>query len=313
MKYISDKENLKLLILVFLSLSVSFIVSFYSKIIAFIVAIILCMLFFYRYIKKRDERVSDLNHYLKRINQKDFNYKISKYEEGELAKLYAEINKTTVYIQTMNKNLEYQQEQLQRSVEDIAHQLKTPVSSLLLLNELQADDELVSKSKSQLLRLSYLSDSLLKLAKLDANLEQFTIESVSVLSMLKNITDLIAPSLEDIKLDIDNSIATVRCDQKKTEEAILNVISNKLRYAKHTIFITTKEDKLSTYLEISDDGEEIVQSERVKIFERFYSGKNRDSQSIGIGLAIAKEYMKAQHVQLYIEDLNTFVFKFPKF
>lgn len=313
MKYLNDRDNLKLIIHVIISIIAGFIVSIFSNIFGFLLVIFLCVNVFYQYIKKRENRVSELNQYLKRVNNGNFDYSITQYEEGELAKLYSEINKTTVQLQTMNNNLKLQQVRLEQAVEDIAHQLKTPISSLLLLNELQEKDELVIKSKSQLQRLNYLSESLLKLVRIDASLEEFIISTVELDLMFHNIHILISPNLKGVSLNIDNSVYSIQCDVKKSEEAIINVINNKLRYAKEMITISTSEDSLNVYIRIYDDGACIDIEEIYKVFERFYSGKNRNSQSIGIGLAIAKEYMNAQHIQLFVEDCNTFVFKIPKF
>lgn len=109
------------------------------------------------------------------MNQGIYTLDISEYQEGELAKLQAELYKTTVMIKNMNIQLKDQKDTLQKALEDIAHQLKTPLSSVLLLNELQEPDELVDRSYEQIGRLKYLVESLLALIKLDANLDKIEV------------------------------------------------------------------------------------------------------------------------------------------
>lgn len=312
MKYLVDKENLKLFTMVLVSISIGFFIAYFNLFIGFLISAILSAVVLFMYFSVRDSRVESLSDYLLKLNEGDYSYDIESYEEGELAKLQSQLNKTTVLIQTMNVELMSQKKMLQKSLEDIAHQLKTPISSLLLLNEMQEDDELVLKSKDQLLRMNYLTNSLLKLVKLDGDLEVFEYDDVVLDDLLKDLNKLVQPSLGEIKLDISSSSSVVHIDRQKTLEALFNVVSNKTRYAKSYINIKVVEDSFFTNLLISDDGEHIKVEEREKIFERFYSGDNRGSRSIGIGLSIAKEYMEKQSVKLNVKQDNTFLFQFGK-
>lgn len=310
MKYFVDKENRKLMIGITFHVLVSFILSFYNRYLSYLVLIVMLVLIVYRYIKKRDNRVSELSQYLKRLNQGDYTYEIKAYTEGELSKLQTELNKTTIQMRSMNSNLIQQKDGLHKALEDISHQLKTPIASLLLLNELQTKDELVIKSKDQLNRLDYLVDSLLRLVKLDANLEDFEKESFHLKDLVLKSISMITPLNQDIEIHIEIDDLVCIGDFEKSKEALINVLHNKLRHAKSKINILSKSEHLSTVLLVFDDGDAIENKE--KVFERFYSGDKRDSKSIGIGLPIAKELMERQNGTLTLKDHNTFIFRFNR-
>lgn len=308
MKYLIDKDNLKFMISILFSVTLSFLLIKINTILAFIFISISLTLITYQYIKKRDVKVSEMVQFLKRLNQGHYDYDISSYQEGELSKLQTELNKTTITLKQMNMHLSQQKDLLQKGLEDVSHQLKTPLASLILLNELQDEDELVIKSKEQLERLKYLVESLLRLIKLDAGIEVFEIESFKLDALMEDVISLVNPMLKDIVLDID--VANIECmgDYNRSKEAILNVVYNKLRHADTKISIKSKKEHLSSILLISDDGDPVLNKNR--IFERFYTGDKRDVKSIGIGLAIAKEIMNKQGGALTLEGDNTFVFRF---
>lgn len=152
--------------------------------------LLLSILFIYSYIKRRDQRVNNLYDDLRELNSSNYSYNFKTYEEGELAKLQNELGKTTITINNMNHKLISQQDALEEGLENVAHQLKTPISSLILLNELQEENKLVTKSHDQLQRLNYLSNSLLKLIRLDADLENFELQSISVKNLIKSALNL---------------------------------------------------------------------------------------------------------------------------
>lgn len=310
MKFFSDKKNVSLIIKIIFSFVIGFLVSSYSVTLGFIVSLILVLTIVYKNISFREKRVNNLMQYLKSLNQGDYAYDISGYEEGELSKLQSELNKTTVILRNLNYDIEEQKNALQEALENISHQLKTPISSLLLLNEIQEQNEEVVRSKEQIERLDYLSDVLISLIRLDANLESFYMEQINVNDLLRQVESLSIPNLDNLNLNINHSDLVVYADYDKTVESLFNVLNNKLRYANKDIFINVSEDNFYTYISIWDDGQTI--ENRDQVFDRFYSKNKNDSRSVGIGLSIAKEYMLEQNAELYIEDKNTFVFKFKK-
>ena len=309
-----DKYNVRLLGLTLLNFMLGYGLSIVSKPIAFLVMVFAESILIILYIKRREERISAITTQLQKLNNNDYSFDLNAYVEGEIARLQSEIHKTTVNVRQMNLLLSEQTKVMVESLEDISHQLKTPLASLLILNELQdSKDELVIKSHAQIQRLNYLVQSLLKMAKLDSKTEVFNITSFDLKQCVQEALDLALPSSLEIKIKNQVSDTKVFADYNKTVEAVLNILTNKLRYAKTTISISSKEQGLNTFLYISDDGETIDRSQRTKLFERFYHSNDSKDGSVGLGLSISKAIMIGQEGKLYIEGDNTFVFVFKRF
>lgn len=259
---------------------------------------------------KRNLEIKKLNLYLKQINSGKSHYDISDYKEGELSILRSELSKTTLMLQTTNEKLIQQQEFLYNSLSDISHQLKTPLTGMTLMNEVLLSKvdgdskEFVLESQSQVERLEWLVVSLLKLIQLEA-------ESIVLVKEPVQSRKLIESTLHHISLDKEVNLigddVLIRCDLQWTQEALINILNNKNRYANKVITIETSRNRLNTMIRISDDGSEIKISEREKLFERFYKGEQASSESVGIGLALSKEIIVQQGFHIFIEDKNTFV------
>lgn len=285
-----------------------------SKPIAFLGMIIAESTLIILYIKKREERISAITTQLQKLNNNDYSFDLDAYVEGEVARLQSEIHKTTVNVRQMNLLLIDQAKVMVESLEDISHQLKTPLASLLILNELQdPNDELVMKSNTQIQRLNYLVQSLLKIAKLESKTEVFNIGTFDLGMCIAEALNIAIPASFNLSIRNEVKDIAVIADYNRTVEAILNVITNKIRYAKTTILLIARKHGTNTYLYISDDGEGISKDKRAKLFERFYHSNDTTGGSVGLGLSISKAIMMGQEGKLYIEDENTFVFVFRRF
>ena len=316
MKHFSDSKNFRLIIYTILNIVIGGFIAYFSLFPGLLFMLSFELILIVDYIKKREKRINDLTDYLQRINQNDYRYDLDAYVEGDIARLQSEIHKTTIMLKEMNTQLSNQKETLKQSLEDISHQLKTPLASLLILNELQdQDDELVKRANAQIQRLTYLVESLLKLVKLENHMEPLKNEEIDLRACVDKSLEILKPQImkNNLTLSIGFDTMLAKGDFNKSVEAILNVLSNKVRYAQSEIYIESQQIALTTKLKIFDDGESIRKEDRSKVFERFYSGVNRSEESVGIGLSIAKEIMVQQKGNISIEDRNTFVFTFNRF
>lgn len=267
------------------------------------------------FLESRSRHVEAVTEYLQALNRGDYSYNLDAYEEGELNVLHSELNKTTVHLQVLNQELLKQQSLLKTSLEDISHQLKTPLASLSILNDLHDQESLiVQNSRTQINRMNRLVSSLLKLVQLEAQTLPFNIETIKgkdfVLELVSEMRPLIDHHQLEVHLDLEGVM--IVCDPQQTAEAISNVINNKLRYAQSVIDISLKRTGSSVELRISDDGPMIEHGIRERMFERFYSGPNKSPESVGIGLALSKAIMSQQSGRLYITEMNTFIFRFER-
>ena len=237
--------------------------------------------------KRKKKRIDDLIDLID--NMKNQNYKIPMKQddfsilEDKIYKLFIEIVEAK---ETSRKNSEKQIEYL----EDIAHQIKTPITSMLFsIENLELDypsNSDIEILKRQILRLSSLSDILLKLSSLDANKDLMKKENF-------NLEELATYALDSLDLkktiDVDESLKeNVICgDFYWLAEAIINILKNAdNRPSCDKISISSYKNPLYTSLIIEDNGGGIEKENIKKIFKRFY--KTPDSNGFGIGLAMAK-------------------------
>ena len=113
---------------------------------------------------------------LRRIAGGDYSLDVRDNEEGELSILKSELYKVTAMLSEYNERLRQEKVSLSDSMADISHQLKTPLTSMLMMADLLQDSELpeekrrefTGRLRAQLERIEWLVSSLLKLSKLDA-------------------------------------------------------------------------------------------------------------------------------------------------
>ena len=283
-----------------------------------------------KYVSNQNEQIEEINLYLKKVNDGNYKLKIEENSEDELSKLRNELYKTTILLREAAENSKKESENLSKALEDISHQLKTPITSIRIMidnifenpdmNEEIREDFLKTISK-QVDWISSLVISLLKLAKLDSGtiimkddtisaekLINDAIENLSIILDIKNIK---------IEKDIPNNSDFI-ADYKWQLEAITNIIKNSIEHSNENSKIDIKVENSSVMLKIiiKDYGEGISKKDINHIFQRFYKTKNASSDSIGIGLALAKTIIEKDNGYISVTSKEgkgtTFTIKYMK-
>lgn len=267
-------------------------------------ALITAYLFFS---KKRNAKIAELSDSLNRILLGQDSLLMKEFSEGELSILYSDIHKMTVRLKEQTDLLLKDKCELTTAIEDIFHQLRTPMTAMNLNISLLADENLSYEKriklthdlKRQTEKISWLVDSLLKLSKIDSKSAVFQKESVSVKAMIDKATSpfLVQMELRDIRLVTDIREETFTGDMLWTVEAFGNLMKNALEHTPTggTIRIAAEETALYTGITVRDNGEGFSKEDIPHLFERFYKGSNATSGSIGIGLALSRAIVTAQN------------------
>ena len=267
-----------------------------------IVLSILLLIIFLKYNKHKDDKLKKITKYIEEINNKNYKLDIDDNTEDELSILKNEVYKVTVMLKEVAENSKKDKLNLKESLSDISHQLKTPLSSITImldniLDNPEMDNEtrtsFIKDIKKQIININFLVNSLLKLSKLDANSIQFVnkeecIENI-ISKSIENVSTLC--DLKNININCNGeSDAKIYCDAKWQIEAITNILKNAIEHsnASSSIDISYEQNKMYSKIEIKDYGMGIDKDDLPHIFERFYKGKNSSSDSVGIGLALAK-------------------------
>ena len=283
--------------------------------ILFITFVFICLITisFYFFIKiYRD--IKDMTDYVYHSSEgREYEMK-NKNQEGQIGLLKTEIMKMTTVLKEKVALLHSEKIFLNDTISDISHQLKTPMTSLMLLTDLMYNDldkekkiEFLDRTNAQLSRMDWLIKSMLKLSKLEAKVIDFKTEKVNINELIRrSISPLSVPmELRNISLNINgDKEASYTGDIEWSSEALSNIIKNCIEHTKEggTLDITYEENPIYSEIIIKDNGEGIDKEDIQNIFKRFYKGKNSKSDSVGIGLAMAKSIIESQNGDIYVKS-----------
>lgn len=257
--------------------------------------------------------IEELNTYLEKVLSDDDPPEILDIEEGELSILKSNIYKVTTKLKYQKELLKQDKVTLATAMADISHQLKTPLTSMMVINDLlkseedgEKREEFLKTQSDQLDRMNWLIQTLLKLSKLDAGSVLLTKEDIAADELIK---DVMKPF--EIQMDIKNisfvseiSDALVMCDKNWTVEAIQNIVKNCIEHMDEggSLKVSLIDTNIFSQILINDTGCGIAAEDIPHVFERFYRGKNAGKDSVGIGLALAKTIIENQHGEISVKS-----------
>lgn len=249
----------------------------------------------------------------------DYNFDVGIYENTE--GIFARLAHTFNNMRAISKNnlIQIQKEKnfLINTLSDISHQIKTPISSLIIYNDIllnrkineEKKIEFLRISQNQLNRIQWLVKSLLQLARLDVGAVRFEIKS-------NDINKTVTASIESLKIKSESADVKVEFYPEENEimvnhdpnwinEAIINIIKNAIEHTKPggKVQVFTEKSQVCSRIMVKDNGEGIHREEIKHIFERFYKGRtNRSKESIGIGLALSKSIIEGNQGMINVKS-----------
>lgn len=254
---------------------------------------------------KKKKRIDELIKLIENMRIEDYKIPMKQDDfsilEDRIYKLFIEIVEAR---ENTDKNSKRQIEYL----EDIAHQIKTPITSMLFsVENLEMDypnNENIALLKRQILRLNSLSDILLKLSSLDAKKDLMKREKINLEELIDYALDNVDMK-KTISIDIDESLKDTKIlgDFYWLTEAVINILKNALNRPNcDKIIIKSYKNPLFTSLFIEDNGGGIEKENIKKIFKRFY--KTPDSNGFGIGLAMAKSIVEKNNGEISVKNTD---------
>lgn len=298
-----------------------------TNVLFIIILFILISITYLIFIKNQYRKINKIDKYMNKILNNDYSLDIRDYVEGDISTLKNDIYKMTIKLKEQTELSIKDKKYLEETLADISHQIKTPLTSMYVINDILSDNDLdkksqiefLNKNRNQLERIEWLVTTLLKISRLDSgmvtlkrdninieNLINKTIEPIKIMAEIKNIS---------IKTDIETS--NFYLDFNWTLEALTNILKNACEHTNNngSIKIEVTENPLYLNIKIIDNGVGISESDKKHIFDRFYKGKtNKDS--IGIGLNMAKKIINLQNGEIEciskINEGTTFDIKFYK-
>lgn len=283
---------------------------------------------FYFYLKQMDNSLINISEYINRLLNKDYALDIIDNDEGTLSSLKNDIYKVTVMMKEQNEMLKQDKMLLANNLADISHQLKTPLTSMLLMSDLLDSDELTKDErkeflrviKSQLKRIEWLVSSLLKLSKLDAKTIEFKKDQIHAYDLLHKAIEPVYMMIEtkDQQFQVSGDNPLIETDVNWTCEAFVNILKNCSEHTPEGGILKAEVFDTVMYTEfvLSDNGVGIDAKDLPFIFDRFYRCSTVSKESVGIGLAMAYSIITGQDgtisVQSVLNQGTSFSIRFYK-
>ncbi|MCL1990444.1 MAG: HAMP domain-containing histidine kinase [Defluviitaleaceae bacterium] len=241
--------------------------------------------------------------------------------EGPLRILKNDIQTLATYQKEYVEILEQERDVLKEMLANVSHQLKTPLTSMMIMTELIEDAppekqvEFISNIQSSLRRTEWLVSALLKMAKLDAKAVEFKQARI-------DSNQLIEAALSPLKIQLElkeqaikiTGSQTFNCDKRWTAEALGNVIKNASEHAPtgSIIQVEVGENPICKWIRVRDEGKGLDRAQIAKLFKRFEGSEH--IQGYGIGLPLALTIMKSQFGDIDVDGGkgrgSTFTLKF---
>lgn len=280
-----------------------------------LLSIILLIYLFLRFNAKKDKEINSITKYLEAINHMNYHLSIDDITEDELSILKNELYKVTIKLKEDAENSKKDKNNLKTTLADISHQLKTPITSVLIILDNLIDnpdmdittrEDFLRDIKRELININFLVLNLLKLSRLDSNTVHFFKKQVSLEELVSESLKRVEVLCDLKNIKIDKSLAkdiTIFGDANWQVEAITNILKNSIEHSKDnsTLIITTKTNKVYASIEIQDFGSGITPKDLPHIFERFYKGEGSSSDSIGIGLSLAKKIIESNNGLIMVD------------
>lgn len=235
----------------------------------------------------------------------------------DLGILQSEIYKLVTLLKEQSDREGQQKRYLADMLSDISHQIKTPLTGITIMTDLLKNPDLpaekrmefVERIDSQTGKITWLIHNLLTLSQLEADVLKLKPEMVAAETVLTHAAaplELLAEVRNvTLALECDAQIC-MYCDVSWTAEALSNIIKNCIEHTAEGGCVRTSvwQNNFSVNIRIEDNGCGIAKEDLPHIFERFYKGKHSAKDSIGIGLAMAKQVIMRQNGTIEAESVE---------
>jgi signal transduction histidine kinase len=200
---------------------------------------------------------------------------------------------------------------------DVAHELRTPVTTLeayleeLLDDQIKPDPALWALLHDEAGRLRRLIDDLQQLSRAEARQLQIHPDTVAPEDLVRYAVDRLGPQFAEkglrFTIDVPPALPDVRADRDRAQQVLGNLLTNALRYTPSpgAVELVVRRREHAIELVVSDTGVGIATEHLPHIFERFYRVEKSRSRALGgsgIGLTIAKALVEAMGGQIWAES-----------
>lgn len=289
----------------------------------FILCCVLCMaltvlVILWRYFQEQNRILEEAAARIREYMAGNQEIRIACNEEGELYRLFHEINSLAAVLNAHTEKERKEKQFLKDTISDISHQLKTPLAALNIYNGIlqgEAENqptiqEFTTLSEQELDRIETLVQNLLKITKLDAGTIVMDRQPENMAEMMETVRKHFAFRAKcegkEIRLTGDCEI-TLLCDRVWMIEAVDNIVKNALDHTKEggLVQVSWRESASAVRLTVRDNGSGIHPEDLYHIFKRFYRSRfSKDTQGIGLGLPLSKSIIEAHNGTIEVNSIE---------
>ena len=263
----------------------------------------------------RSRKITRISEEIERILRGAEQVQLDSFQEGELSILASEIRKMTIRLREQNSMLHQEKQYLKESMEDISHQLRTPLTSMILLLDMMRTPELSREQRMEYLRelygllarMQWQIETLLSLSRLEAGAVQFQQDTFPCAALIRAALEPISIAVELKNITVNVQIEgrpEITGDMQYCTEALGNLLKNCMEHTPEggSITITASDNTIYTGILITDTGSGIAKEDLPHIFERFYRSSEFSKNGYGIGLAFAKKVITSQNGSIQVHN-----------
>ncbi len=205
-------------------------------------------------------------------------------------------------------------------IANVSHELRTPIAAALALSETlesgvdqpEQRERFSRQLTSEIERLGRIVDRLLRLSRIESRVEEFHFEPVEVVSLLDEAARRISPVAErrpvGIRVDVSQGTPAVRADRERVLEVLSNLLDNAIRHSPDgaEVVLRARPVDVGARIDVCDRGPGVMPQDRLRIFERFFTGdrarSDGDGTGTGLGLSIARHIVSRHGGEIWVDD-----------
>ena len=289
------------------------------------------LFFCYRYFRHQDRQMEEAVVQIRAFISGDEDARIACDEEGELYRLFHEINSLAAILNAQVQKEGQSREFLKNTISDISHQLKTPLAALNIYNGIMQTEaetgglatirEFAGLSEQELDRIETLVQNLLKITKFDAGTMVVEKRQENISEIMAEVEKHFAHRARQAEKQVvlsGSEAVSFSCDRSWILEALDNLVKNALDHTESgdSIWMTWEKSPSAVRMTVKDSGNGIHPEDLHHIFKRFYRSRySQDTQGIGLGLPLVKAVAEAHGGSVSVDSRlgegAAFVLLFP--
>lgn len=281
----------------------------YSLVIAVVFMVLALWGVHYKYIKKIRDPLNQINLGIEKMSKGNLSVRLDFEGYKEIDSIRDSFNYMVKEIKVANENKDKLEKSKRDMIRDIAHDIKTPITSIMGYSKALNDGTVQDSEEKRIYldyiynktsRLNYLVNELFIFTKLDSVDYKLNIKQKDICEFLREVVALYYGEIEEaefnLEIDIPEDPIYYEFDAKELERAVCNLIINSLKYneRKTTLFIGINNNEEDIEIIIGDNGIGIKKEILDKVFEEFVRGdiSRESSGGSGLGLAITKKIIE---------------------